>query len=99
MVRIGGGIPNPENGHDIRLGDIVVSRPEGTFGGVKQHDFEKTTAGGIFQPQGFLNSPPQVLLSAVNKLKRTHLRAPSNVPNILGEMETNNPFMVEPKQG
>jgi nucleoside phosphorylase len=99
MVGIGGGIPNLENGHDIRLGDIVVSRPDDTFGGVKQYDFGKTTAGGIFQPQGFLNSPPRVLLNAVNKLKRTHLRLPSNVPNILREMETNNPFMVEPKQG
>jgi nucleoside phosphorylase len=99
MVGIGGGIPNLESGHDIRLGDIVVSRPEGTFGGVKQYDFGKTTVGGFFQPQGFLNSPPRVLLNTINKLRRTHLRQPSNVPNILREMEKNNPFMVEPHQG
>ncbi|OCK86704.1 purine and uridine phosphorylase, partial [Cenococcum geophilum 1.58] len=99
MVGIGGGIPNLESGHDVRLGDIVVSRPEGTFGGVKQYNFGKTTAGGIFQPQGFLNSPPRVLLNAVNKLKRTHLRQPSDVPNILKEMEKINPLMVKPRQG
>ncbi|OCK74412.1 purine and uridine phosphorylase, partial [Lepidopterella palustris CBS 459.81] len=99
MVGIGGGIPNLEGGHDIRLGDVVVSRPDNTFGGVKQYDFGKRTAGGLFQPQGFLNSPPRILLNAVNKLKRMHLRRPSDVPNILREIEKSNPLMVEPKQG
>jgi nucleoside phosphorylase len=99
MVGIGGGIPNLESGHDIRLGDIVVSKPEGTLGGVKQYDFGKTTAGGIFEPQGTLSPPPRVLLNAVNKLKRTHLRKSSEVPNILREMEKNNPLMVDPHQG
>lgn len=32
MVGIGGGASSVK--HDIRLGDIVVSRPEGTLGGV-----------------------------------------------------------------
>jgi nucleoside phosphorylase len=32
MVGIGGGIPSTKN--DIRLGDIVVSLPEGQHGGV-----------------------------------------------------------------
>ncbi|KAF4635819.1 hypothetical protein G7Y89_g2285 [Cudoniella acicularis] len=99
MVGIGGGIPNLENGHDIRLGDIVVSRPEGAFGGVRQYDFGKMTSGGNFLPQGFLNSPPQVLLDAVNKLKRNHIRKPSDIPNILREMEKNNPLMIEPLHG
>jgi nucleoside phosphorylase len=99
MVGIGGGIPNLETSHDIRLGDIVVSKPEGTSGGVKQYDLGKATVGGGFQPQGSLKSPPRVLLNAVNKLKRIHFRQPCNVPNILREMEKNNPFMVEPHQG
>ena len=30
LVGIGGGVPSEEN--DIRLGDIVVSKPHGTFG-------------------------------------------------------------------
>jgi nucleoside phosphorylase len=38
MVGIGGGIPNLSKGFDIRLGDIVVGRPEKTWGGVVQYD-------------------------------------------------------------
>jgi len=34
MVGIGGGAPSPR--HDILLGDVVVSNPEGNFGGVVQ---------------------------------------------------------------
>ena len=99
LVGIGGGIPNLESGHDIRLGDVVVSKPHDTYGGVIQYDFGKTTAGGIFEPKGSLNSPPRVLLNAVNKLRRTHLRFPSRVPNILREMWATNQLMVEPSQG
>ena len=36
MVGIGGGAPS--SNHDIRLGDIVVSQPSGTSGGVIQYD-------------------------------------------------------------
>lgn len=39
MVGIGGGAPSTE--HDIRLGDIVVSRRGGSYGGVVQHDMAK----------------------------------------------------------
>jgi nucleoside phosphorylase len=41
MVRIGGGVPSTRN--DIRLGDIVVSKPTGALGGVMQYDYGKTT--------------------------------------------------------
>jgi nucleoside phosphorylase len=34
MVGIGGGIPNLNKGVDIRLGDVVVSQPDKTYGGV-----------------------------------------------------------------
>src|ERR1700723_4215572 len=36
MVGIGGGVPSTNN--DIRLGDIVVSKPTSGFGGVVQYD-------------------------------------------------------------
>jgi nucleoside phosphorylase len=39
MVGIGGGVPCDEN--DIRLGDVVVSKPTGSSGGVIQYDFGK----------------------------------------------------------
>jgi hypothetical protein len=33
---------------DVRLGDVVVSQPERTFGGVAQFDLGKTTKDGKF---------------------------------------------------
>jgi hypothetical protein len=39
LVGIGGGVPSVK--HDIRLGDVVVSMPEGTHGGVVQYDLGK----------------------------------------------------------
>ena len=44
MVGIGGGVPSKDS--DIRLGDVVVSKPTGDFGGVVQYDFGKTVAQG-----------------------------------------------------
>src|SRR5947207_8819128 len=44
MVGIGGGVPSTAN--DIRLGDVVVSKPKGKFNGVVQYDFGKTVEGG-----------------------------------------------------
>lgn len=41
LVGIGGGIAKPDLDQDIRLGDIVVSQPEGTTGGVIQYDLGK----------------------------------------------------------
>jgi nucleoside phosphorylase len=67
MVGIGGGVPSTKN--DIRLGDIVVSRPTGAMGGVIQYDYGKTIASGVFQQTGMMNQPPQVLLNAIAKLQ------------------------------
>jgi nucleoside phosphorylase len=62
MVGVGGGVPSAEE--DIRLGDVVVSQPHQTFGGVVQFDAGKTTPNG-FERIGSLNAPPQILLGAV----------------------------------
>ncbi|KID86739.1 Nucleoside phosphorylase domain protein [Metarhizium guizhouense ARSEF 977] len=45
MVGIGGGIWSERN--DIRLGDVVVSKPEGSFGVVKQYSPGKDTVDGF----------------------------------------------------
>ncbi|KAB8222543.1 hypothetical protein BDV33DRAFT_229570 [Aspergillus novoparasiticus] len=63
MVGIGGGLPSPQN--DIRLGDVIVSRPEREHGGVVQYDMGKFTVDG-FQRTGFLNAPPERLLAVLN---------------------------------
>jgi nucleoside phosphorylase len=70
MVGIGGGVPSYE--HDIRLGDVVVSQPTGSFGGVIQYDFGKTVQRGRFQRTGSLNKPPKILLSAVSAVQVQH---------------------------
>ncbi|KAJ5732695.1 hypothetical protein N7493_004176 [Penicillium malachiteum] len=70
MVGIGGGVPSNEA--DIRLGDIVVSRPTDTSGGV--------LSDGHFQRTGMLNRPPKALLTALSTLQAHHLTEDSRVP-------------------
>lgn len=69
MVGIGGGVPS--QAVDIRLGDVVVSKPTNAFGGVIQYDFGKTVGQGRIEQAGILNKPPQVLLSALLDSKPT----------------------------
>ncbi|KAL7946164.1 ankyrin repeat protein [Trichoderma barbatum] len=66
MVGIGADVPR--QGRDIRLGDIVVSRPDGTSGGVVQYDFGKALQGG----------PPRVLRNAITSLQARHGLQPSD---------------------
>jgi nucleoside phosphorylase len=70
MVGIGGGVPGEA---DIRLGDIVVSKPHTVHGGVVQYDSGKTTSSG-FERTGSLNSPPAILLNAVARVRAQHMR-------------------------
>ncbi|KAJ5160773.1 uncharacterized protein N7482_007777 [Penicillium canariense] len=71
MVGIGGGIPSAA--HDIRLGDIVISYPQGTSGGVLQYDMGKVGVGGEFHRTGSLNSPPRSLLTALSSMRANEL--------------------------
>lgn len=84
MVGIGGGVPSEE--HDIRLGDIVVSKPGGTSGGVVQYNFGKTVQENQFVRTGSLNRPPDVLLSAVASLQAKHILENADVSKYLSEM-------------
>jgi nucleoside phosphorylase len=67
MVGIGGGVPSKDT--DIRLGDVVVSHPTGTVGGVVQYDLGKTVSGGDSQRTGMLNQPHPILLTAIARLR------------------------------
>ncbi|KAF7510248.1 hypothetical protein GJ744_006944 [Endocarpon pusillum] len=86
IVGIGGGIPNLDKGDDIRLGDVVVSQPTDTTGGVVQYDKGKSLEGGKFQRKGSLNAPPLALLTALGALKADHESEDSKVPTYLTEM-------------
>ncbi|KAG5827097.1 hypothetical protein H9Q74_002807 [Fusarium xylarioides] len=66
LVGIGGGAPSEKN--DIRLGDVVVSRPTRNCPGVIQHDLGKEKEGRPFERTGSLRPPPRVLNTAVSSL-------------------------------
>ncbi|KAG4255304.1 hypothetical protein FPRO04_03837 [Fusarium proliferatum] len=99
LVGIGGGIAKPDEDQDIRLGDVVVSQPTGTTGGVVQYDFGKAKADGIWEQKGSLSKPPPVLLHALASLQARHEMAPSKIPDLLEIMwSANNRFMTKGKR-
>jgi hypothetical protein len=53
--------------HDIRFSNMVVSAPVGRTGDVIHYEFGKTAEERRFQRTGSLDSPPPVLLTALNK--------------------------------
>ncbi|KAJ6028826.1 hypothetical protein N7540_004402 [Penicillium herquei] len=93
MIGIGGGVPSRRA--DIRLGDVVISKPTTNLGGVIQYDYGKTVNGGHFERTGALNKPPPVLLTALAKLQAEHMLTPSRIPALLSEAVARNPGMRE----
>jgi nucleoside phosphorylase len=99
LVGIGAGIVRPDQGRDIRLGDIVVSQPDGRSGGVVQYDLGKAKPGDRRERRGFLNSPPETLLKSLANLQAQHERKPSMMPEFLKEMVGRYPKMAKSKYG
>lgn len=91
LVGIGGGAPSPEN--DIRLGDVMVSKPTRDSGGVIQYDFGKALSDGLFERTGLLNKPPQVLLTAISQLQAEHMLRPSQISELVSGMVEKYPEM------
>ncbi|OAQ63060.1 PFS domain-containing protein [Pochonia chlamydosporia 170] len=83
LVGIGGGVPSEK--HSIRLGDVVVSMPDGEHGGVVQYDLGKDTVNGFWR-KGFLCPPPARLRSAVGMMKSDHLTADNKINDFLSQM-------------
>ena len=92
MVGIGGGVPSEEA--DIRLGDVVVSKPHKVHGGVVQYDFGKATVTG-FERTGSLNSPPAILLGAVAKVRAKHIRGKGMMLEYLSKLASMTGFERE----
>ncbi|KAL4901265.1 hypothetical protein BDW74DRAFT_187736 [Aspergillus multicolor] len=70
IVGIAGGAPSAQ--YDIRLGDVVVSRPIPGFSGVIQYDYGKALEGGELVHTGSLDKPPMALLTAIARLQAYH---------------------------
>jgi nucleoside phosphorylase len=72
LVSISGGIPSGKL--DIRLGDVIVGVPSSSNinRGVIQYDLGKAGQGNKFERTSMLNSPPQILLTAISKLRAIH---------------------------
>ncbi|KAL4949403.1 nucleoside phosphorylase domain-containing protein [Aspergillus filifer] len=101
MVGIGGGVPSQSN--DIRLGDVVVSKPGERHGGVIQYDYGKAVQGGRFEPTGILNQPPQAILTHMSQLQAKQMTCGDNaMSKLVSEVLERNPNMNEifspPKQ-
>ena len=89
MVGIGGGALSDK--HDIRLGDIVVGCLVKKEGGVVLYNFGKAIQDQEFERIGSLNSPPMVLLTALNKLSVHYERKGSRIAESIETMITQNP--------
>ncbi|KAI1505340.1 purine and uridine phosphorylase [Biscogniauxia marginata] len=83
FLGIGGGVPTAK--HDIRLGDVVVSMPDGQYGGVVQYDLGKDT-DDKFILKGFLWPSPPLLRSAVEMMRSDHLVRDNKVDEFLSAM-------------
>lgn len=94
MVGIGGGIPYKE---DIRLGDVVVSKPpsSGKNNGVIQYDSGKFMPGGGFFVTGCLTPPPAVLLNASNVLISNYQLGNNCTGHHIQQMFKNHPNLAQ----
>ncbi|KAK4085591.1 uncharacterized protein Triagg1_581 [Trichoderma aggressivum f. europaeum] len=87
LVGIGGGVPGEKK--DIRLGDIVVSYPNGTYTGVVQYDYGKLNGSGDIERKDWFCAPAPKILATVDLLKAYHSRPKNprnNIPGILNEL-------------
>ncbi|KAJ6111442.1 hypothetical protein N7523_007503 [Penicillium sp. IBT 18751x] len=90
MVGIGGGVPSKT---DIRLGDVVVSKPSDGGSGVIQYDFGKMLSTGASQRTGCLDKPPRLLLNALNLIEREYKIRNGPIGQVIADVLEGNEFM------
>ncbi|KAF3226398.1 hypothetical protein TWF191_004660 [Orbilia oligospora] len=93
MIGVGGGVPSRL--HDIRLGDVVVSKPRGTSSGVIQYDYGKAVENGQLIMDGSLDKPPKTLLTAMSSLEADHLRRGNGISGHISKMLYKHPHMQQ----
>ncbi|KAK2059440.1 purine and uridine phosphorylase [Colletotrichum caudatum] len=82
LVGIAGGVPSDR--HNIRLGDVVVSVPEGQHGGVVLYDLGKD----------MLWPPPSPSRSAVEMVRSDHLVSDNNIEDFVATMLQKEPRLA-----
>ncbi|KAJ3498372.1 hypothetical protein NLG97_g1171 [Lecanicillium saksenae] len=90
MVGVGGGAPSEKN--DVRLGDVVVSKPTSTRPGLIQLDLETKPAGDPFMSKSALSKPSTLLLTAAGKAETMDILGESMVPCYIAEIVTKDAF-------
>ncbi|KAK0647841.1 hypothetical protein DIS24_g7371 [Lasiodiplodia hormozganensis] len=93
MVGIGAGVPQRDNKPDICLGDVIISKLDGSTGGVYLYDLVKAKSGGDFEAKGFLNAPPGILLKSLATLQAEHNYSGTDIQR---HLEKITPNMKEP---
>ncbi|KEF51944.1 uncharacterized protein A1O9_11934 [Exophiala aquamarina CBS 119918] len=95
LVGIGGGVPSAgfQRMDSVRLGDVVVSQPTDTSGGVIQFDRGKLHDGDFFERTGCLNKPPAFLTATVEKLKAKHWQEGNQIRELIADMLSRNQHM------
>ncbi|KAE8151441.1 nucleoside phosphorylase domain-containing protein [Aspergillus avenaceus] len=91
MVGVGGGVPSET--HDIRLGDVVVSRPGAGQAGVLQYDFGKIGIDGEVTPTGVLNKPPPEALTAIAAMEMRYMMEDGSLTDIVDTVLSKRPKM------
>ncbi|KAF4632251.1 hypothetical protein G7Y89_g5882 [Cudoniella acicularis] len=91
MVGIAGGVPKLPD-HDIRLGDVVVSKPGMGNGGVIQYDYGKALEGDVFETTGWLDAPPTIVRTAISTLQARQIRWGNEFLRFLESFEGNEMF-------
>ncbi|KAI0518056.1 nucleoside phosphorylase domain-containing protein [Xylaria bambusicola] len=95
FVGIGGGVPSDK--HDIRLGDVVISMPEGEHAGVVQYDLKRETNSG-FELKGFLWPLPALLRNAAQDMRSDHRGRDNMIEEYIEAMVKKWPRMLSYKQ-
>ncbi|KAI1358411.1 nucleoside phosphorylase domain-containing protein [Xylaria arbuscula] len=95
FVGIGGGVPSDK--YDVRLGDVVISMPEGEYPGVVQYDLKRETTLG-FELKGFLWPLPALLRNAAQDMRSDHIGRDNKIEDYMKAMLKKWPRMVSYKE-
>jgi len=91
LVGLAGAAPSEHN--DVRLGDVVIGKPNGNSGGVVQYTFGQYTYYGYkeFDYCGALNAPPPALFTALSTLEAKHTQSPHSFVKFISASMQNPP--------